>query len=212
MVMTKKLTELTEKEAHKCGWIEKIAYRGDDRWTMYDFESESFNKIRLLYPMIYEELQITFGPKWFAIYRDSEHKTNLIDIAKMDIGKGQEDIKRQIQDFIRERLDTKKLIIVNAREDTSYFSFVKSAATGEIEIYADQVIDSYNRIRHLVLMKADGKTELDKQKQEYQEKLDEFMKNKDNHSRIRRENLERYIKQLEAEMGEKALKEIIDRI
>ena len=51
MVVTKKLKELTAKELNACGWIERIAYRGNENWTMYDFEAGDFNKINVLYPI-----------------------------------------------------------------------------------------------------------------------------------------------------------------
>ena len=46
MVVTKKLKELNTKELNTCGWIERIAYRGNENWTMYDFEAGDFSKIK----------------------------------------------------------------------------------------------------------------------------------------------------------------------
>ena len=130
MVLTIKLKDLTSKELNTCGWIEKVAYRGNNDWTMFDFEAEDFIKIRQMFPNNYDEIKITMGKKWFAIYKEEEGVIVLIDIAKKDIGEGQEDTKRQIQDFTREIVDTDKFILVIAKKDTSYYTFVKAVAAG----------------------------------------------------------------------------------
>ena len=209
MVVTKKLKELTAKELNACGWIERIAYRGNENWTMYDFEAGDFNKIKQKNPEVYDRLMVTMGKKWFALYKEDAGIITLLDIAKMDIGKGQEDAKRQIQDFVQEIVDSGKFIFVIAKEDTSYFTFVKAAAEGQIEIYKDEKHGVSTR--DMIFIKADGEKDLEEQKKKYQEKLAEFEKNKDKHKESRTKLLEHFIKDLEAEIGAKELSEIIDR-
>lgn len=207
MVLTKKLKDLTKKELNTCGWIEKVAYRGNSAWTMFDFEAEDFIKIKQMFPNNYDEIKITMGKKWFALYKEEGEVIVLIDIAKMDIGEGQEDAKRQIQDFTREIVDTDKFIFVIAKKDTSYYTFVKAAAAGEIEIYQDR--DNGANTRDMIFKKAAEEKDLEAQKKMYLEKLAEFEKNRDKHKENRTKALEHFIEELEAEVGHKEVSRIL---
>jgi len=209
MVVTKRLVDLTQNELKACEWIEKIAYRGEEAWLMYDSESGDFNKIKIMYPNVYEKLKITLGRKWFAIYREEKETVMLIDIAKMDIGSGQEDATRQIQDFTNCLIASGKYIFVIAKEDTSYFTFVKAAANGEIQIYKDS--ERPGRLRDMIFSKPEAGADLQEQKKDYQQKLEDFISNKDNHIKLRTSMLKRYIDELTATLGEKGLDSIINR-
>ncbi len=209
MTITKKLKELTKEELRKCEWIEKIAYRGNTNWTMYD-EDKGFSKIKDLHPEAYEEMEVVMGKKWFSLYREGKGKIDLIDIAKMDIGEGQEEATAEIKEFTSRMVDTKKVIFVVARRETSYFSLVKLAANGEIEVLKDEPLNG-NNLRDMIFVKSEENADLDEQKTKYTEILEEFMKNKEKHKENRRGLLERYIKELEAEMGKDNIKTIIER-
>lgn len=209
MVITKKLKELTKEEMRKCEWIEKIAYRGNTNWTMYDEES-GFCKIKDMYPEAYEEMEVIMGKKWFSLYREGKGKIDLIDMAKMDIGEGQEEATAEIKEFTSYMVESGKVVFVIARRETSYFSFVKLAANGEIEVLKDEPLTG-NDLRDMIFVKAEENADLDEQKTKYTEILEEFMKNKENHKENRRVLLERYIKELEAEMGKDNIKTIIER-
>jgi len=96
-----------------------------------------------------------------------------------------------------------------ARSETSYFTFVKAAANGEIEILQD--VEENQGLRDLIFVKPNGKVDLTQQKAMYEEKLNDFIKNKDRHNRNRTIMLERYIEELKATLGENELKKIIER-
>lgn len=209
MVITKKIKDLTGKELDTCGWIERIAYRGDSKWIMYDFETRSFSKIRSQYRELYDELTVTMGHKWFVLYKEEKGMISLIDMAKMDIGKGQEDTRRQIQDFTREMIDSGKFIFAIARKDTSYYTYAKAAADGEIEIYKDD--EHGAEMRDMIFVKAEEGKDLGEQKEKYRRILEEFRKNKEQHKESRRAMLEHYIAELEADIGVKAVDELLDR-
>lgn len=209
MVETKRLVNLAENELKVCGWIEKIAYRGEEAWLMYDSESESFSKIRNMYPEVYQRLKITFGKKWFVIYREELEIIVLIDMAKMDIGSGQEEATREFQEFINGLVCSGKYIFVIAKEDTSYFTFAKAAASGEIQIYKD--VGRSGNLRDMIFSKPEDGADLEEQRQKYQEKVEEFIKNKDKHKKIRVTMLKRYIDELNEKLGEKGVESIINR-
>ena len=209
MTVTKKLKELTEDEIKKCGWIEKIAYRGDTTWTMYD-NQKGFDQIKEKYPNAYDEIEVIMGKKWFSLYREGKGKIDLIDIAKMDIGEGQEEATAEIKEFTSSMIDSGKVIFVIARRETSYFALVKLASTGEIEVLKDESLNG-NRLRDMIFVKADGNVDLAEQKAEHKRTLEEFIKNKDMHKKNRRQMLERYIKELENELGKNNVRSIIER-
>lgn len=209
MTITKKLRDLTKKENQKCEWIEKIAYRGNTNWTMYD-EEKGFGKIKEMYPEAYEEIEVIMGKKWFSLYKEGKGKIDLIDIAKMDIGEGQEEATSEIKEFISRMVDTQKVIFVVARRETSYFSLVKLAANGEIKVLNDTPLNG-NDLRDMIFVKAEENVDLEEQKAKYTGILDELMKNKETYKENRRALLERYIKELEAEIGQDNVKSIIER-
>lgn len=209
MPITKKLKDLTKEEIKKCEWIEKIAYRGNFDWVMHD-EERGFSKIRDLYPDAYEEMEVTMGKKWFSLYREGKGKIDLIDIAKMDIGEGQEEATAEIKEFTSHMVDTKKVIFVVARRETSYFSLVKLAANGEIEVLKDEPLNA-NDLRDMIFVKAGEESDLGEQMAKYKNILKNFMENKESHKESRRILLERYIKELEAEIGKDNVKSIIER-
>lgn len=209
MTITKKLKDLTKKENQKCEWIEKIAYRGNTNWTMYD-EEKGFGKIKEMYPEAYEEIEVIMGKKWFSLYKEGKGKIDLIDIAKMDIGEGQEEATSEIKEFISRMVDTQKIIFVVARRETSYFSLVKLAANGEIKVLNDTPLNG-NDLRDMIFVKAEENVDLEEQKAKYTGILDELMKNKETYKENRRALLERYIKELEAEIGQDNVKSIIER-
>lgn len=209
MTITKKLKDLTKKEITKCEWIEKIAYRGNTGWTMYD-EERGFGKIKEMYPEAYDEMEVVMGKKWFSLYRERKGRIDLIDIAKMDIGEGQEEATAEIKEFMSHTINSEKIIFVIARRETSYFSLVKLAANGEIEVLKDIPLNG-NDLRDMIFVKAGESIDLSDQKTKYTEILEEFMKNKEVHKENRRALLERYIKELEAEIGQDNVKSIIER-
>ena len=207
MVITKKLRDLTHEELIRCGWIEKIAFRGATDKTMFDFESETFNSLRRDTPEVYEQYEIRLGEKWFVIYLNQGRVLTLTQIAKMDIGKGQEEAKREIEEFTKEVFSSNKVVYVRAREETSYYSFVKAAANGEICIVVDQ--ESGVGLREIAFVNPANIEDLSKQKIEYQKKLDEFIKNKDNHKALRNSELKHFIEELEATIGKEELRKRI---
>lgn len=209
MTITKKLKELTEDEVKKCGWIEKIAYRGDTTWTMYD-NKKGFDKIKEQYPNAYDEIEVVMGKKWFSLYREGKGKIDLIDIAKMDIGEGQEEATSEIREFTSSMIDTGKVIFVIARRETSYFALVKLASNGEIEVLQDEALDG-NRLRDMIFVKANGEVDLEEQKIKYKAILEQFIRNKDAHKENRKQMLEKYIEELENELGKNSVRSIIER-
>jgi len=208
MVVTKKLTELSKKELLRCGWIEKIAYRGEEKWTMFDFEAEDFSTIRIGNPELYEKLNVIMGKKWFALYAEHPALIQLLDIAKLDIGEGQEDAKRQIKDFTDMVINSGKIIVGVAREETSYYTFANAAAQGEIEILLDE--EKAHGLRRLYLKKADPNQDLEEQKKEYKEKVEEMTRNREKNKANSIVRLERYIEELKARYGEDGLRKIIE--
>lgn len=209
MVVNKKLKDLTTKELNKCGWIEKIAYRGDKRYIMYDFEAENFSVLRNKFPNAYDDMNVEMGKKWFALYKENNGSIILADIAKLDIGDGQEEAKKEINEFIDRILNSEKVIMGVARRETLYYYFVKAAALGQIEIILDEL--EGNDTRDMIVMKADGKKDLTEQIEKYKKIKEEFDKNKESYKEDRKNEVLRYIEELEAQIGKKALAEIIDR-
>lgn len=207
MVENKKLKDLTDRELERCGWIEKIAYRDNLKWTMYDFKTKSFKNIKDRYPDAYDEMNITTGNKWFAIYKEDVGRIVLVNIAKMDVGEGQEEARMEIEEFTNNVVSSGKVIFVVARESTSYFTFVRLAALGAIEVLKDS--RDGEDLRDIVFVKAKEGHDLEKQKKIYQEKLKELEENRNNSREDRKFMLEKYIRQLRATIGEKTFNDII---
>lgn len=209
MVVKKKIKDLTEEELKRCGWIEKIAYRGNTNWTMYDFKTGSFRRLKNKNPESYEKTDIVMGRKWFALYKEEDAQIILIDIAKLDIGEGQEEAGKEIQEFTSGIVNSNKYIFVVARESTSYFSFVKLAALGEIEVFKDS--KAAEDLREMIFRKAPKDADLEEDKKEYQEKLKRLEDRRKETKEERKAMIERYIEELKRTIGEKELRNIIDR-
>lgn len=208
MVNIKKLKDLTAEEIKKCGWIEKVAYRGNTTWMQYD-EEHGFDRLKRRYPENYDLIYMAMGEKWFAMYFEAENRIILMDIAKMDIGEDQQKASKEIKDFTKEIVDKRKVIFAVTSEETSYFSFVKSAAEGEIEIFKDIPTPQNNKLRDIIFIKSSGEKDLTSQVEEYQEKYNKMQENKSAHKENRKRELEEYIKGIKKEL--EVSKFMIDR-
>jgi len=207
MVENKKLKDLTLKELDRCGWIEKVAYRDNPEWTMYDFRTKSFMTIKRSHPEDYNEMNIIMGNKWFAIYKEEVGRIVLIDIAKMDIGEGQEEAKMEIQEFTNNVVNSGKVVFVVARESTSYFSFVRLAALGEIKVLNESIAGE--DLRAIIFEKTKENVDLEEQKKIYQRKLKALEEKRNNTREDRKYMLKKYIRQLKATIGEKEFDDLI---
>lgn len=210
MPETKKLKDLTKEELKRCGWIERIAYRDDTDWMMYNFENENFEKIKNLHGDKYDQIDVTLGKKWFAMYLEAIGSIFLIDIAKMDVGKDQAEATKEISEFTQKVIDTGKFIFVVARAETSYFSLVKLAADGKIEVLKDEDASGNKEMRDMIFCKAGDKTNLEEQMQKYKEKIKEFEEGKDEYKKRKTATLKGCIARLEAEIGEGELRGIME--
>jgi len=187
----KKLKDLTWKEVDKCGEIEKIAYRGDTMWMQYD-EEAGFNRIRQKNPKVYEEIEIMFSDNWLIIFLEQAETIDLLDAARANIGDNQEKEKQEYRQCIQDLINKGKEIRTLVKSDTAYYSFVKMAAAGEIEMKKDSE-EIGGRLHELKFVKADENADLTKQIADYSKKLEEFNKNKEEYKRKREQQAERYM-------------------
>ena len=187
----KKLKDLTWDELDKCGEIEEIAYRGDKKWMQYDDEI-GFAKMRMRNPEAYEEIEIVFSDNWFIIYLENEKMINLLDAARADIGDNQPMDKEEFRQCVQRLINKNKIITVSAKSDTSYYSFAKMAANGEIDIISDKK-DVEGLLHDLIFQKAGVQDDLSEQMSKYTNILEEFDKNKDEYKAKRKKQLQRYM-------------------
>lgn len=187
----KKLKDLTWKEMDHCGEIEKIAYRGDTKWMQYDEEC-GFYKNRPKNPHAFNNMEMIFSDKWLIMLLEDSETIYLVDLARADIGENQEADKKEYRDCLQELISQGKEIMLLAKSDASYYSFVQMAANGEIEMKVDE-IGLEGLLHDIQFVKADGKTDLTVQKEEYTKKLNELNKNKQEHKAKKKAQLERYM-------------------
>ena len=157
----------------------------------YDDEI-GFAKMRMRNPEAYEEIEIVFSDNWFIIYLENEKMINLLDAARADIGDNQPMDKEEFRQCVKRLINKNKIVTVSAKADTSYYSFAKMAANGEINIISDKT-DIKELLHDVIFQKAGAQDDLSEQMSKYTNILEEFDKNKDEYKAKRKKQLQRYM-------------------